>query len=287
MRGTLYLVNRAHPLAGEPEAEALVPVDGGHSRIMLHQRARVMLEQLLTAVDGRGAIVPVSGYRPRSEQQAIWDGSLAEHGQKFTETYVARPGCSEHQTGLAIDLGLNQGEVDFLRPAFPYDGICQAFRDHMARFGFIQRYPAGKEAVTGIGHEPWHFRYVGRPHALRMAARGFATLEEYLPWLAGFPWAAGGLRDAFGEAAGYEGAESFNAYLAVAIVADALCGVAFRLPAQRMGDEYQQLVGQFAADGEVVAVAQPRVLQGIDDDEVGRLPLLQVLDQLAYRHPVQ
>ena len=48
MRGTLYLVNRAHPLAEEPEAEALVPVDGGHSRIMLHQRARVMLEQLLT-----------------------------------------------------------------------------------------------------------------------------------------------------------------------------------------------------------------------------------------------
>ena len=108
MRGTLYLVNRAHPLAGEPEAEALVPVDGGHSRIMLHQRARVMLEQLLTAVGSRAAIVPVSGYRPRSEQQAIWDDSLAEHGQKFTETYVARPGCSEHQTGLAIDLGENR-----------------------------------------------------------------------------------------------------------------------------------------------------------------------------------
>ena len=54
MRGTLYLVNRAHPLAGEPEADALVPVDGGHPRIMLHQRARVMLEQLLTAVGGRG-----------------------------------------------------------------------------------------------------------------------------------------------------------------------------------------------------------------------------------------
>ena len=109
MRGTLYLVNRAHPLAEEPEAEALVPVDGGHSRIMLHQRARVMLEQLLTAVGGRAAIVPVSGYRPRSEQQAIWDDSLAEHGQKFTETYVARPGCSEHQTGLAIDLGERPG----------------------------------------------------------------------------------------------------------------------------------------------------------------------------------
>ena len=186
MRGTLYLVNRAHPLAEEPEAEALVPVDGGHPRIMLHARAKVMLDQLLTAVGGRGAIVPVSGYRPRSEQQAIWDGSLAEHGQKFTETYVARPGCSEHQTGLAIDLGENRPEVDFLCPAFPDSGPCGALRRRAAEFGFVLRYPAGKEAVTGIGHEPWHFRYVGQPHARLMEGRGL-VLEEYLDWLRHFP----------------------------------------------------------------------------------------------------
>ena len=179
MRGTLYLVNRAHPLAGEPEAEALVPVDGGHPRIMLHARARVMLEQLLTAVGGRAAIVPVSGYRPRSEQQAIWDDSLAEHGQKFTETYVARPGCSEHQTGLAIDLGLNQGEIDFIRPAFPYEGLCQTFRQTMAQYGWVQRYPAGKESVTGIAEESWHYRYVGETAAKEIHEQNI-TLEEYL-----------------------------------------------------------------------------------------------------------
>lgn len=195
-QGDLILVNPHHPYHPAPQAD-LVPVAG--SGVLLERRAAQALEGLMAAIgDGWRAIVPVSGWRAQEEQQAIWDGSLQENGLAFTRTYVARPGCSEHQTGLAIDLGLNQGEVDFLRPAFPYDGICQAFRDHMARFGFIQRYPAGKEAVTGIGHEPWHFRYVGRPHALRMAARGFATLEEYLPWLAGFPWAAGGLRDAFG-----------------------------------------------------------------------------------------
>ena len=139
MRGTLYLVNRAHPLAEEPEAEALVPVDGGHPRIRLHARAKVMLDQLLAAVDGRGAIVPVSGYRPRSEQQAIWDGSLAEHGQKFTETYVARPGCSEHQTGLAMDLAKAAPSIDFIRPDFPDEGPCGTFRRLAARYGFIQR----------------------------------------------------------------------------------------------------------------------------------------------------
>ena len=179
MRGTLYLVNRAHPLAGEPEAEALVPVDDSHPRIRLHARAKTMLEQLLTAVGGRGAIVPVSGYRPRSEQQAIWDDSLAEHGQKFTETYVARPGCSEHQTGLAIDLGENVPGLDFIRPSFPDHGICGRCRARAADFGFLLRYPRGKEAVTGIGWEPWHFRYVGTPWAREIAGRGL-TLEEYL-----------------------------------------------------------------------------------------------------------
>ena len=178
MRGTLYLVNRAHPLAEESEAEALVPVDDSHSRIMLHQRARVMLEQLLTAVGGRAAIVPVSGYRPRSEQQAIWDDSLAEHGQKFTETYVARPGCSEHQTGLAIDLAENRPDIDFLCPQFPDEGVCRLFRLAAPEFGFVLRYPAGKEHITGIGHEPWHFRYVGRPHAGEMPLYGL-PLEEY------------------------------------------------------------------------------------------------------------
>ena len=186
MRGTLYLVNRARPLDGEPEAETLVPVYDSLPQIRLHARARAMLDQLLTVVGGRGAIVPVSGYRPRSEQQAIWDGALAEHGQKFTETYVAAPGCSEHQTGLAIDLGENRPEVDFLCPAFPDSGPCGALRRRAAEFGFVLRYPAGKEAVTGIGHEPWHFRYVGQPHAKLMEGRGM-VLEEYLDWLRSFP----------------------------------------------------------------------------------------------------
>ena len=77
-------------------------------------------------------------------------------------------------------------QVDFLRPDFPYQGICQDFRREMARFGLIQRYPAGKEAVTGIGHEPWHFRYVGTPHAAIMAEKDW-TLEEYIAWLRSFP----------------------------------------------------------------------------------------------------
>ena len=122
MKGTLYLVNRAHPLPEEPAAEDLASVRSGQTEVRLHQRAKVMLDQLLAAVDGAGTIIPVSGYRPQTEQQAIWEDALAEHGKAFTETYVARPGCSEHQTGLAIDLGENRPEVDFLCPASSSNG---------------------------------------------------------------------------------------------------------------------------------------------------------------------
>ena len=122
-----------------------------------------MLDQLLAAVDGAGTIIPVSGYRPQTEQQAIWEDALAEHGKAFTETYVARPGCSEHQTGLAIDLGENGPEVDFPLPRLPRLRPLRGPAPPGRRLGFVLRYPKGKENVTGIGYEPWHFRYVAGP----------------------------------------------------------------------------------------------------------------------------
>ena len=182
MKGTLYLVNRAHPLPEEPSAEVLASVRSGQTEVRLHQRAKVMLDQLLAAVGSMGAIVPVSGYRPQTEQQAIWDDTLAEHGSAFTETYVARPGCSEHQTGLAIDLGRAAREIDFIRPDFPEEGACGRFRRLAPRYGFIQRYHREKESLTGIACEPWHYRYVGTPHALLMEREGLC-LEEYLDWV--------------------------------------------------------------------------------------------------------
>lgn len=175
---TLQLVNAAHPYRGTLPLGQLVPVCS--SPVCLWQGAAQALEALLAEIDAEGQIVPVSGWRSAAEQRTIWAESLADNGLAFTQQYVARPGCSEHQTGLAIDLALNRGEIDFIRPAFPEDGICGAFRRRAAAHGFVLRYPAGKEAVTGIAHEPWHFRYVGVPHAARMVAAG-QCLEEYRP----------------------------------------------------------------------------------------------------------
>ena len=196
-QGPLVLVNRNHPLPYEPGEDDLSPVDRRHPHILLQRQAAALLDQLLGAVGGRTAIVPVSGYRPRLEQQAIWEDALARHGRSFTETYVARPGCSEHQTGLAIDLGENRPPIDFLCPAFPDTGVCGAFRRRCAQFGFVLRYPEGREEITGIGHEPWHFRYVGWPHAWLMEGRGL-VLEEYLSQLHAYPEQGPHLRFAIG-----------------------------------------------------------------------------------------
>ena len=175
----LTLVNRAHPLARRPAPEELVPALPGSPDVLLLRPAARALRALLADIGAGEAIVPVSGWRSREEQEALWEGSLRDHGLAFTETYVARPGCSEHETGLAIDLGENVPGLDFIRPSFPDHGICGRCRARAADFGFLLRYPRGKEAVTGIGWEPWHFRYVGTPWAREIAGRGL-TLEEYL-----------------------------------------------------------------------------------------------------------
>ena len=184
--GSLILVNASCRFRGKND-DLLIPVHDSAPDILLNRRAAILLSQLMEEIDGWRHIVPVSGWRSQEEQQAIWDDTVKESGLEFTRKYVAVPGHSEHQTGLAIDLGLKQEHIDFICPEFPYTGICQTFRDRAAKYGFILRYPAGKEHITGIGHEPWHFRYVGIPHAEIMAANGL-TLEEYTDLLTRYPY---------------------------------------------------------------------------------------------------
>lgn len=173
--GNLVLVNQKY--ACPTEQNPLVSV-GNHPNVLLQEEAASQLESLMKRLHGWDSIVPVSGWRSCQEQQAIWDQSIIENGLAFTQKYVALPGHSEHQTGLAIDLALKKADIDFICPDFPYTGICQAFRQLAPDYGFIERYPASKESITGISHEPWHFRYVGVPHAAIMTAEKM-TLEEY------------------------------------------------------------------------------------------------------------
>ena len=182
--GSLVLVNAAHPLCAPVPQDALCAPFPAFPDICLERTAASLLTRLLVDIGAEAAIVPVSGHRTQEAQEGIYAGSLKENGAAFTRQYVALPGCSEHQTGLAIDLALNAPDIDFIRPAFPESGVCGTFRRRAAAYGFIERYPAGREHVTGIAHEPWHFRYVGVPHAALMVQNGL-TLEEYIPFLRG------------------------------------------------------------------------------------------------------
>jgi D-alanyl-D-alanine dipeptidase/carboxypeptidase len=188
--GDLILVNGTYPYRGTPKEEAMAPIERG---ILLDRRFAALYKKLLADMRADGKIIAVSGWRSQTEQEQIYCKSLAEHGADFTGKYVALPGHSEHQTGLAVDLALGGADIDFLRPPFPYTGICGEFRAKAGYFGFIERYPKNKERITGIAHEPWHFRYVGAPHAIMIERTG-DTLEEYHARLKQFPYGVRPLR---------------------------------------------------------------------------------------------
>ena len=184
--GPLVLVNQSHPLAQEPTVASLLPPDSRRPNILLDARAGTVLSRFLSDLGYAGEIVPVSGYRSRAEQEAIFSRSLRDSGEAFTLAYVALPGCSEHQTGLAIDLGEHRPDLDFIRPQFPDTGVFRTFRRRASEYGFILRYPEDKTNITGIQFEPWHFRYVGWPHARLMEREGL-VLEEYIRLLEDYP----------------------------------------------------------------------------------------------------
>ena len=122
-------------------------------------------------------IIAFSGFRSYNYQKRLYESSMQTEGLQYTELYSAKPGHSEHQTGLAFDLG---GEMKYwLEEEFgeTIEGMWLSENAH--RFGFILRYPKGKEYITGYGYEPWHFRYVGVDHS-KVIYEGELTLEEYL-----------------------------------------------------------------------------------------------------------
>lgn len=185
-RGSLILVNLNHPIKSSMKIP-LMPVDAEYKDICMETKASTLLSRLLDTIGSKGKIIPVSGYRSKEEQEQIYEESLKENGMEFTRKYVALPDRSEHQTGLAIDLSEKSETIDFIRPDFPYTGICGEFRQKAARYGFIERYAKGKERTTGISHEPWHFRYVGYPHS-QIIKNYHMSLEEYIEHMKEFPY---------------------------------------------------------------------------------------------------
>ncbi len=123
-------------------------------------------------------VMPISGYRSFSQQASLYDSYVRQYGQATADTLAARPGYSEHQTGLAMDIG-NASGICALQACFANTPAGQWAAEHGWEYGFIIRYPAGAGATTGYTYEPWHLRYVGRLIAEDMRSTGITTLEEY------------------------------------------------------------------------------------------------------------
>ncbi|WP_308637950.1 D-alanyl-D-alanine carboxypeptidase family protein [Paenibacillus silvisoli] len=184
-RGNLILVNAEHPVRNvetrlAPVAESLLTAPGTEEPdVALDAVCLAQLSSLLDACGGKERITVVSGYRSKAMQRMIYMDTLRERGPAFTESYVALPGASEHQTGLAVDVGLAGDGLDYIAPSFSEESdAAKRFKQLAPAYGFIQRYEEGKRPITGIACEPWHYRYVGYPHSAVMACESLC-LEEY------------------------------------------------------------------------------------------------------------
>lgn len=172
-------LNPLDPLDHRPDdlVDATVPLTT--SRILLREEAAEALDELFAAAGEEGfELLLTSGYRGYEAQTRIYDERAARYGVDAADAYVARPGHSEHQTGLAADV---------LAGNHPTCGRIGCFADtphgawtaaHAADYGFIIRYPEGAEHITGYAPEPWHLRYLGVPTAQAVAESGL-TLEEF------------------------------------------------------------------------------------------------------------
>lgn len=186
--GLLLLVNPWTPLPEDFVPGELVPVQNDQA---VDARAYPDLQDMLQDMSQAGLSPLIcSSYRSQERQQELYDnkvqrvmaeGASREAAQAEAARWVARPGTSEHQTGLAVDIvSLSNQMLDETQESTPE---FQWLAENAWKYGFILRYPSDKSEKTGIAYEPWHFRFVGKEAAEEMHDLGLC-LEEYLESLA-------------------------------------------------------------------------------------------------------
>jgi len=154
-----------------PPLSALNLPGGGQMR----PEAAAALTQLFTDYQAQSGtqLKVVSAYRSYNTQVSTYNGWVSRLGQAQADRQSARPGFSEHQTGLAVDINTGADQGFGATPA----GRWLAANSY--KYGFIVRYPDGLESITGYEYEPWHFRFVGVELATEMHTTGVQTLEQF------------------------------------------------------------------------------------------------------------
>lgn len=132
-------------------------------------------QKLIDAAKKKGfTITAIASLRGYQYQEMLYNYYASTNGTEYADTYYARPGQSEHNTGLAVDITIDHMDYTEIEKSPHYDWLMK----HMADYGFILRYPKDKEDITGFGYESWHLRYVGKQAAKSIMEKGI-TLDEY------------------------------------------------------------------------------------------------------------
>ncbi|WP_423407110.1 D-alanyl-D-alanine carboxypeptidase family protein [Heyndrickxia sp. MSNUG] len=152
--------------------------DAKLEKSLMRQEAAVALEKMFAGAKNDGIeLAAVSGYRSYGRQDAIFNAEIKRVGKEKALEAVAIPGSSEHQTGLTMDISSRTNDFNLDEKfAKTKEGVWLVHNAH--EYGFILRYPKGKEGITGYMYEPWHFRYVGIKAAAEIYKNNW-TLEEY------------------------------------------------------------------------------------------------------------
>lgn len=173
----LILVNKYHYLTDNYVPNNLVPISTNYSRsgMSLVKEAQEAFEKLAQdAKQDNMIILAISSYRSYDYQLNLYNTYVAADGKKAADTYSARAGFSEHQTGLAVDI------YDGITPYTSFEKTKEFnwMQENAYKYGFILRYPKNKEKITGYQYESWHYRYVGIK-AAKIIKNKNLSLEEY------------------------------------------------------------------------------------------------------------
>lgn len=176
------VVNKKHcmqPVTYVP-GDLVSVVDANGASFPLSAKAAPSFTAMSNAATAAGeSFYLTSSYRSYSDQVSTYAYWVNTSGKAGADTYSARPGYSEHQTGLAFDVAATVDGKNYVLSDFEKTSQYTWLQAHAADYGFIQRYYAGSESKTGYEAEEWHYRYVGVAVAKDMQAKGIKTLEEY------------------------------------------------------------------------------------------------------------
>ena len=194
-RGDLILVNYEYPYVF-PEEQKLTQLYGNKSPVYVLSGINLYLDSeifpffdklivdFVEATGCKNQLMVTSGYRSYSDQEELYKQRVARDGEEKTALYVAKPGNSEHHIGYAIDMVMYVKNTQYYFPNYPQ---ASWIIENAPDYGFFLRYTDEKQSITQCAAEPWHYRYVGAPHARLITEMGLC-FEEYHEFLRQYTW---------------------------------------------------------------------------------------------------